>query len=219
MQRIQRRWIALGAVLPLIALVWFAPHAGRAGEAGVQPLTSHVQAGQTIEFQGIGFASGERIAIWATAPDQSVLGGEFAGANRAGEARIRFQVPRDALSGTWAITAFGERSRIPVIAEFQVSGREAESAALIGVVQPAGGPAGTRFFFAATGFRSSEVVSYWITAPDTRIVGAFPSGAKAYRGRVDLNWVAPAGSPAGVYVMTIQGLNSGIARGIPFEIR
>jgi hypothetical protein len=220
MNTLRRRVVAITIALPLLALVWFIPHAGNASGTGMQPLTAAVNARQTIEFRGIGFIPNERVSIWATAPDQSVLGGEFFGANGVGEVAIRFRVPQNALGGTWALTAFGDQSRQPAIAEFAVNGQPQGVAAITGAVEPGSGPAGTRFFFFATGYRDRETVSYWITGPDGAIVAAYPSGAKANGdGRVDINWVSHTGAHGGIYVVTIQGLRSGVARGIPFEIR
>src|SRR5258706_535277 len=55
---------------------------------------------------------------------------------------------------------------------------------------------------------------------DGQIHAAYPSGAQANRdGRVDINWTAPRDALTGTWVITIQGLKSNVARGVPFEIR
>ena len=60
------------------------------------------------------FALGERVATWATAPDQTVFSGPFVYAARAdGSVELTFTVPGDALGGRWALTAYGDRSTTP----------------------------------------------------------------------------------------------------------
>jgi hypothetical protein len=207
-------------VLVLLALLAL-PSAVRAQALTLVPDTPSVAAGQRITFTGAGFVQGEIVATWATAPDQAVIGGETALAKRAeGQIKVSFRVPKDAIGGRWALTAFGRTSMTPVIANFDVAGRTADTSTPQAAVAPASGPPGTKFAFAAFGFKNKEKLSYWFTGPDGLIHAAFPKKATSNKsGRVDITWVAPADAPRGIWVITIQGIQSNVARGVPFEIR
>ncbi len=204
-------------LLALLAL----PMAVRAEGLTLAPDEPSVAAGQWITFTGAGFAKGERVVTWATTPDQAVIGGETAVAKGdQGQITVSLRVPKDAIGGRWALTAFGRTSKTPVVANFDVQGRTADTTTPQAAVAPPSGPPGTKFAFAALGFRSKEKVSYWLTGPDGLIHAAVAERVTSNKsGRVDLTWVAPADAPRGVWVITIQGIKSNIARGVPFEIR
>jgi hypothetical protein len=217
MARLTRMAAPLIVVLALLAL----PGAALAASFTLTPAQPSVAAGKTIFFTGTGFTSGEQVAIWATAPDQSVISGDFEFAKgAAGDIDVGFDVPQDALGGRWSLTAYGFVSKTPVIATFEVQGRDPATATPQALVAPAVGAPGSQFDFAALGFKKKETVSYWFTGPDGAIQAAFPEGDSANsEGRVDLSWRAPADAIRGTWVITIQGLKSGVARGVPFEIR
>jgi hypothetical protein len=118
------------------------------------------------------------------------------------------------------MTAYGLAGRAPAVAHFEVAGRQGESAELLAAAAPESGPPGSRFAFAATGFDRDERVSYWFTAPDGSVFAAFSQQIKANRdGRVDISWASPADAPRGQWVVTIQGVASGVARGIRFQLQ
>src|SRR5581483_215248 len=206
-----------GLIIGLLALV-IIPRAASAEGVTLVPEQPSVAAGKTIYFTGAGFIEGERVVTWATAPDQAVLGGDYAAAKgSSGKVEVGFTVPKNAIGGQWALTAYGLESQTPVVATFEVQGRPAETASPQGMVAPQSGPPGTRFAFAALGFKSKETVSYWLTGPDGQVHAAYPEGETANSdGRVDITWDSPADAPRGVWVITIQGLKSDVARGIPF---
>ncbi len=215
-----RRRAAVVFALALAVLLVVVPKGSRAADFGLAPIFPGAVAGQTIEFQGTGFEPGEQVSIWATAPDGSVLGGHTVRANLLGEARLTFQLPFNAIGGTWAMTAWGRRTQTPVITYFDVAGRSPEQAPPQGRVSPDAGPAGTTFTFTAIGFHDGEEVSYWITGPGNVIYDAFPRGTRANGlGQVTVSWTPPYGAPAGTFVMTLQGIRSGVARGIAFELQ
>jgi hypothetical protein len=202
----------------LVGLV--VTHSAHAEGLTLQPSEPAVAASKVIEFTGAGFQPGERVSMWFTTPRQFVLGGGYAYATSEGRISRGFGVPADAISGTWWVTAYGEKSKTPVVAAFTVWGRDPEDAGLQAGVQPPQGAAGTMFAFAATGFDSKEKVSYWVTSPDGTVVDAYEREVRPNRdGRVDLTWEAPDDAMPGTWVLTIQGVRSGTARGIPFEIR
>jgi hypothetical protein len=205
-------------VLALAALLVVAPRGSRAGGFGLAPTFPSAVAGQEVVFQGSGFEPGEQVSVWATAPDESVLGGHTVTASDRGEARIAFRLPFNAIGGNWALTAWGRRTQTPVITRFDVAGRPPEQAPPQASVTPAAGPQGTVFTFHAIGYRDGEYVSYWITGPGNLVYEAFPLGATAsWDGSVRVSWSPPYGAPAGTFVMTLQGVRSGVARGVAFE--
>jgi hypothetical protein len=207
-------------LLALLAAALLAPGPARAAGPSLAPNTPGVSAGDVITFAGEGFAPRERIAIWATAPDQAVLDGDRVSADGEGRAMISFRIPAGAIGGAWAMTAYGLASRAPAVAHFEVAGRGGESAELLAAAAPESGPPGSTFAFAATGFDRDERVSYWFTAPDGSVFAAFSQHAKANRdGRVDISWASPADAPRGSWVVTIQGVKSGVARGIGFQVQ
>ena len=210
-----------GPIIVLLALLLALPNAALAATFTLTPAQPSVAAGQTISFVGTGFTRGEQVAIWATAPDQTVIGGDFAFAKgEAGQIDFGFNVPNDALGGRWSLTAYGFISKTPVITTFEVQGRDPATATPQALVVPTSGAPGTQFEFAALGYREKEQVSYWFTGPDGEIQAAYPEGDSANSdGRDDLSWRAPADAIHGIWVITIQGLRSGVARGVPFEIR
>jgi hypothetical protein len=211
----------LGPLIGLLAVLLALPGAALAAAFTLTPVQPSVAAGHTINILGSGFTPGEQVAIWATAPDQTVISGDFEFAKGAsGEIDIGFKVPDDALGGRWSLTAYGFISKTPVITTFEVQGRDPATATPQVSVAPASGAPGSQFAFAALGFKKKETVSYWFTGPDGLIHAAYPAGDSANSdGRVDLSWRAPSDAMRGTWVITIQGLKSGVARGVPFEIR
>lgn len=214
-----RMFLGMFAII-LTATLLAVPGAAQAANLTLVPLTTTVDAGRTIEFAGAGFDGRERISVWATAPDQSVLGGEFFIASVDGTVKISVDIPDDAIGGSWAVTAWGRRTKTPVVAHFQVNGRVPAAAENQITVTPSEGTAGTPFVFTASGFRRDEKVSFWVTGPDNTVYSAFPQGDRANsKGEVKITWIAPSTAPKGTSVMTVQGIKSGRARGVPFEIR
>jgi hypothetical protein len=205
----------------LCAALLALPTAALAADPVLQPAQTSIAAGQPIAFSGSGFTPGERVVTWATAPDQAVIGGPYVDAeSNNGAIGFVFTIPGDALGGHWAMTAYGLASKITVIAGFDVAGRAPDTATPPAAVAPDSGPPGTRFAFAAFGYEKKERISYWLTGPDGKVHDAHPDSVEATsEGRVDIIWVAPSDALTGTWVITIQGLKSNRARGVPFEIR
>src|SRR5262245_41958616 len=94
------RIIGLLALLLLLAL----PSAALATSFPLIPEQPSVAAGQTLGFVGAGFKRDEQVAIWATAPDQTVIGGDFEFAKGdEGRIDVGFKVPKDAIGGRWSL--------------------------------------------------------------------------------------------------------------------
>ncbi len=67
------------AAAALLALL--VPGAALAADFTLVAALPTVDAGQSISFTGTGFTLGERVVTWATAPDQAVVSGNYAGAD------------------------------------------------------------------------------------------------------------------------------------------
>lgn len=210
--------LALLALLTALGLIAIPAYAQTKPAPSITPLTASVTAGSIIRFSGNGFTRGERVAFWATAPTQAVLGGFFAIAQDDGSVAFEFRAPADAVGGSWAMTAFGITSQTPAITSFTIIGRDPTDADRAAWSDPVSVLARERIRFAATGFRERELVSYWFTGPDGEVYDAHPAGARAdANGRIDVSYIAH--EPAGAWVVTFQGLRSGVTRGVPFEVR
>lgn len=220
MQQLSRRLLVAGFAPALLLLVFLAAHSASAGNYTLNPLLGEVHTGNAIDFVGSGFIPGERVSFWLTLPDETVVADPkrvaFAGEN--GSVLVTYAVPWGAPGGTWALTLYGEESRTPVITQFTVI--DGDNVVPIVAAFPPAAPAGSYFGFYALGLEADEPVSYWISAPGGVVFEAFPGGAHTDgAGRVDVRWTAPHGAKPGTWVLTVQGLDSGRARAIPFQIQ
>lgn len=205
-------------VLPTVLTVPAAT--AQSGGYTLVTITPTVRAGERADFEGSGFLKDERVASWATTPDQQVIGGAFAKATgKEGRISIGFDVPKDALGGRWSFTVYGELSQTSVVATFEVIARTPnQKKPAVSIAPPSGGP-NTRFKVFASGFRDLERISYWVTAPDGSI-DAHPEDNDATEdGDVYFDWTAPLTIAPGTHTITIQGVKSGVVRGITVEIR
>ena len=212
---------ALGLALVVLLLGTFPPVvAAQSATPTLEGDRSTVQAGETIDFDGQGFVAGERLSVWATAANQVVLGQGFQHAGADGRVSFGYGVPGDAQSGQWAITVFGEKSQIAVIAWFSVNGRSPDTAGVYAGVTPEVGTEGTTFTFFALNYDEKEKYSYWFTGPDGKVYDPHSQERRASeKGRAEFTWTAPPGLPKGHFVVTIQGVKSGVAHGVVFELR
>jgi hypothetical protein len=190
------------------------PHAGKAGDMFL--------------FTANGFNAGERVAVWANAPDGSVLGiDEQFTADAQGtidDSRLFLRTNASFPTGTWSMVAQGVKSGKTAVAYFLlVSSPLANADVSRRVVvepppdvdaraDPKTGPVGTVYFFDARGFRTGEEVTVVVTAADgsttNSVVGvkADSNGAIGYAG---LYYASAITSPIGVYSMTATGKDSG----------
>jgi hypothetical protein len=208
------------ALLTLLLLVAAPLAEAQEAQPVLEATTPTVRAGERAYFVGRGFVRNERLSAWVTTSDQRVLDIGFAKAyGDEGRVELSYRVRGDAISGRWALTLYGEVSQTPVVAFFEVIGRSPANSKPPIAVEPPAGPPGTRFKFFASGYDEDEDVSHWFTAPDGTLI-AFPEANEASKdGEVYFEWMAPATAQAGVWVVTVQGKRSNVARGISFEIR
>src|SRR5207244_8535192 len=129
--------------------------------------------GTDFFFEGDGFQPGESVGIWATAPDQQVIGARFQlTANDQGHvAGAHLPTPPTAPAGIWAATMQGISSHLTAIAYFKITARPSTptpvpgtpgpcdtSSSRNGEAQPNHGRPGDTIFFTARGFQSGEAV-------------------------------------------------------------
>jgi hypothetical protein len=213
------RYVLAGAVAALLlAALLTVPAAKAQSQFTLTASAQVVDAGQSVDFVGTGFQD-ERVSYWATAPDGSVLGSAD-NAAFGGEVRFSFQVPGDGLGGRWAMTAYGDQTKTPVITTFNVNGRDPSTAVPPATVWPANPVPGDTMSFGANGYKKQEHVSWWVTGPDNVVHDAGPEGTKANNsGEISFRWRLPEGSMPGTWVMTMQGVDSGVARAVSFQVQ
>jgi hypothetical protein len=136
--------------------------------ASVTPPSGPV--GTQFSFVGFGFQPGETIALWATAPDKSVIPASFeATADADGSTTssgITFTAIDGIPTGIWALTAQGKSSGNAAVGYFEITGNTAPPpppGSLPGSqnarVEPTEGPQGSRFSYFAGGFEPGEEVA------------------------------------------------------------
>ncbi|GAB4127898.1 MAG: hypothetical protein Fur005_43340 [Roseiflexaceae bacterium] len=213
------RQIQLFLIVGALLLVAVTPARAATNQVTLVATPNAAKAGEQVRFQASGFGFKERVVFWATAPNGVVLGGSYTDANRDGEADFDLNLPENAISGRWAMTAYGVVSKQQAVATFEVAGVAASETLVVAVNPPAGAP-GSTFAFAATGFDLQERISYWFTGPDGQVYDAYNQTVRSdTSGRIDLTWTAPANALKGRWVITIQGIRSDVSRAIVFEIR
>lgn len=211
-------WIWLGLLAAIGLALAPAPVAMAAGLTPVEPT---VKAGETATFVGTDFQANEMVTWWVTTPRGVVISDDDydAQADNSGRVVARYSLPDNAEDGAWALTAYGRSSEMAASAPFTVVGGEGTPEPLAAVSPPVGPPGATFSFFGAD-FNDDEPISYWFTGPDGAVAAAFPAEKNATDdGRVDFSWTSPVDAQSGQWVVTIQGVDSGRARAVPFMIQ
>jgi hypothetical protein len=87
-------------------------------------------------------------------------------------------------------------------------------------VEPAAGPAGTRFAFFATGFLVDEPIAVWLNTPNGQTAELYPEDLRNANaeGVATWSWVPGPATQPGPWEMVAQGIDSGVQYVIPFEI-
>jgi hypothetical protein len=185
--------------------------------------------GTVFQFDAFGFAAGENVGIWITAPDQSTFGVDFQveadGEGSIAREDIFLATDPSFPDGVWAFNARGVDSDREAIGYFRISrsgaALPAGDPARLGIVAHDGLPRegeafivpiaaapGTGFGMTAPGFSPSESASAWISNTANE---AFPIPASNVF--VDENGEAfvefgTAGRSLGTYNAVMQGQSS-----------
>ena len=206
-----------------VCVLSFAPHSVSAAEQSVVPAVG--APGATFSFFATGFKSGEQISFWTNDPSAQTHGNALyrVTASASGRADWSWTAPSDAALGNWTMVAYGVTSSSQAVIAFSVAAvgtppNPNENLSIL--ASPRTGSAGTTFAFYATGFEDREVVGFWATAPDHRVVGSNAFRVMSNRqGRADWTWTVPEGVPPGRWLMTAKGESSFVERSITIEIR
>jgi hypothetical protein len=181
------------------------------------------QPGQAFVFAAIGFAPREKVSIWLNLPDSSILAAKFQ-VNADAQGRIdplQFTSDADSPLGIWSFVAHGIESDSEAVGYFLLIGSAIGRAPPPGPgvppnvdasVEPRAGPAGTIFFFSASGFRASEPVQIAITRSDGSQVSAnftVPADANGSIGYAGIYYITAPGYPLGLYTFSAKGVQSG----------
>jgi hypothetical protein len=215
--------------------------------ASVRLSPSAGQPGQTFAVLGDGFAAGERVLLWVTAPDQSIRplpdvptadgNGSITGAN----IRIGTDRGRNFPEGYWYVTAQGlstGRIGIGVFALGNVppppapppppATTSARLGALIhdilgptgpGSIVPLAAPPGFAFTFTASGYDANERVGVWLTRPNGAGVEEVDPRRVVPDGRGGIGVVFTPGAPnEGIWTITARGAGTGRQVTAPFKV-
>lgn len=214
-------------VLALVALAVgvtvIAPHSTAAADQDVVPALG--APGATFSFFALGFTPDEQVSFWTNDPSGHPLGDPHnrATASKDGRADWSWTAPGDAALGTWSMVAYGGTSGVQHVIPFTIASTGTApnpNENLPILASPQVGSAGTTFAFYATGFEDREVVGFWATTPDHRVIGSNAFRVMSNRqGRADWTWTVPEGVPTGTWLMTAKGESSFVQRSITIEIR
>jgi hypothetical protein len=193
--------------------------------------------GTVFEIQAFGFKPGEAISFWLTTPQGQVAGtpAPLDIGNHPGGFQDEFDSSFLAqfgsqVYGIWAITYQGADSNHQSIVWFKITqpgggGGAATPTPVPGggggvpagceasnnrdaTVNPAAGPAGTRFAISVFNFQANEDASYWFTDPQQRVIGSEQTIQIGPNGSVNLTFNS-TGLPTGHYALTVHGRSSG----------
>lgn len=215
-----RAFVLLALVLSELTLM------SRPAVAADQSVVPAVGApGATFSFFATGFTPGEQVSFWTNDSSAQTRGNPLyrVTASPSGRADWSWTAPSDAALGNWTMVAYGVTSRFQTVIAFSVAAAGTPpnpNENLPILASPRTGSAGTTFAFYATGFEDREVVGFWATAPDHRVVGSNAFRVMSNRqGRADWTWTVPEGVPPGTWLMTAKGESSFVERSITIEIR
>jgi hypothetical protein len=218
----------------LLALILAAPaHAQQEPEPlfNVEPKAGG--PGTRFAFMATGFLAGEELGVWLNDPEGRPVAAFYEQLGRVtgfGRADWYWTVPRTIRPGAWTMIAWGKQSHvqrmipITILAAATPSAPAQPAPPAQGVewnLEPKAGGPGTRFAFVAFGFRGGERVGVWLNTPHGQPLPAAAEqlGPATSGGRVDWYWTVPAYFQPGTWQMVARGLESGVERIIPVQIR
>lgn len=190
-----------------------APAAMDAPTITVNPVSAH--PGDTLTISVGGFQAREDLNYWPTRPDRLTVDNRTViTADREGGATFTYQIPNNAISGTWDMNVVGDSSNRSAQAPFTVTVATRPSTAT-----PPSGPAGTTFTFTASGFRDlPEKVFFWFIDPNGKGVDGPKWQHNSEDSTVTWQWDSPADVIGGQWRAVAHGEVSGVERVIPFTI-
>jgi hypothetical protein len=163
--------------------------------------------GETLTFIASGFQAEEEVSYWVTAPSQNTpiySSTREITADGNGWVRWEWTIPATAQQGRWRMVVFGEESELQQHIDFDVLAPGTNEPATAHV-EPLSGPAGTTFFFWASGFKAGELLEHWLTDPEGQTMSDEQPLYADEGGSVTLQWTSPPEALAGTWMMVIQG--------------
>lgn len=211
----------------------------------LQPLPTNVNAtvtppegprGTAFAFSASGFAAGERVGIWLTAPDQSTFGADFqVTADADGSitnAGVVLNTDASFPEGVWAFSGQGVSSGNLAVGYFRISALSApvgdpnRLGQMIHVdlprqglafILPVAAPPGGDFLLFGGGFAPGEQVSAWVTSPDGTSMPIEPARISKDGGVAEV-LIPTVNLPEGVYTAVIQGRDSNVIAAAGFKL-
>ncbi|MBK9715686.1 MAG: hypothetical protein IPO81_31055 [Kouleothrix sp.] len=204
-------------------------------------------AGQAFTVAGDGFAAGERVLLWVTAPDQSIRpvstvpaadgNGSISGAG----IKIGTDKGKAFPDGFWYVTGQGLSTGRIGIGVFQLGVAPApppppppppNAGARLGTmihqlltprgpgsITPLAAPPGLAFTFAASGYDANERVGVWLTRPNGAGLEEVDPRRVVPDGRGNISVVfTPSVQNEGIWTITGQGVATGRAVTVPFKV-
>jgi hypothetical protein len=196
-----------GAIVP-----WFLLPGGEAVQASARlvPTPNSVRQLETVSLAGQGFAANERVALWFTLPDGSVLALGELSATSGGTFDTGLVMPEWLPVGRYMVTARGVAGGATAIAELTLrhgNGLDiagAEFAADIGRAKQR-----TRVEVKATGLLANEAISFWLTLPNGAVLALGDAKTDA-QGNLDVDIYMSEALPTGAYYLSLRGNTSGL---------
>jgi hypothetical protein len=188
--------------------------------SGVDPQRGTI--GTTFTFFTDGWPKGDPVDFWVIAPgrmDAFAFGLIYGDPDEQGRTSWRWEVPDDAWSGTWIMSARGFYSEHFVQIPFVIEGPPPPPRPTISVTPEQASP-GETLTFAATGFRAEEEVSFWVTAPyvDTPVYSSVRERETDEQGRITFQWTVPADAQVGQWTVSVFGFKSELQLDIDFDV-
>lgn len=211
--------VLFGMLLGLVALP-VGPVRAQTAMITVEPQTAPQNS--TITLALTGFRSQEKVSLWQTFPDFSVVGLGDVGVDANGSVTLSLFVSSANPVGTHSFSARGNTSRRLATATFELTlgeGSPSDPGVQI-LVEANVAPQGNTFTFTGSGYGPREQVSLWINLPPVAgnaVVDqgrVFTDGAGVFEATVELD----ASYPEGVYQMTAYGNTSGLTGITTFEL-
>ena len=172
---------------------------------------------ERVELVGSGFTSYEQVSMWLTLPDGAVLGQGVWQAGADGRLGRSVYLSGELPVGEYALSARGNTSGRIAIAYFTllagagVDG-SSEVVAHVGSFQQR-----STIEISGHSFRSNESVSFWLTKPDSSVVGLRERRADS-RGVLQTTAYLSEALPVGTYYLSYRANYSGTVQVVTLQL-
>jgi alpha-D-ribose 1-methylphosphonate 5-triphosphate synthase subunit PhnH len=196
-----------------------------AAQEDVPPLAAYVRVEPPVSPQNAtvvvslkAFRAFEDVSVWQTAPDGEVRSLGVVSVDGDGNADLPLLIDAETQPGLYVVTGRGNRSERRATAELTV--RAGGAPQLDEPVQLAVGTEetdeGLVVSLSGSGFSSSELIALWLSVPNQTVALLDPVRADG-QGAFQVWLALDADAPVGSYLLTAQGVRSGLAGIVTFE--